>query len=653
MDIRCGNCSKLFRVADEKIAGRGVRFKCTKCGETITITKQDLEMDLLARQGGDEEPTSQEPSIAPPPPQPPTPPPSPAPEPEAREYKPPPPEPEESDEQEFKVSDTPAAGMDTFDFSAPDVAAQHAQQADAGLGDFSFGDQGGFNGEGDGAGASEEGGEVALSEEDQQAAVDAFSFPTEMISEPTRKPAFAAAGEAEQEGKVGTQQLSEAAFDLSGPGDQAAGQEQTGEQEPASAAPRTGPVFTPPQRPKTAEAHQAEAEIDLGAALAIPTGQGGESEIRRGGREESAETLPFEDTGAFPSSIPKEAEIHPLASGNATGTIAGIGCALPIVLLLYFGFEFAVKFVPALSSLPYVRLVALAGAGTISLGILIGLVVALIQAGAGRKIFFLVNILAGSLFGALFGAAATAAVLFRSGGAFDIVQLSGGAINGGISAFAVSILLVIVRRIMIFTKEEKFSASMTGGQKAGLLLSLLVIGAAGYGQSTFTGTFEQTARNVAKQEITRKRVAAPKPARITPDGLEIVEAAAYVERETGDLVITGSVRNNQSEPKEGWYLEVGVLDGSQSRLATVVMVNGVQLLTRKEYAILEKRGTGDLDTLKSQMTLAVLSGTIPAGGSEPFELHLMEPPAGMASILPDLKSFDPAVAFAQLTAEMR
>ena len=49
METRCGNCNKLFRVADEKIAGSGIRFKCSRCGQVITITKDDLDMDLLAR----------------------------------------------------------------------------------------------------------------------------------------------------------------------------------------------------------------------------------------------------------------------------------------------------------------------------------------------------------------------------------------------------------------------------------------------------------------------------------------------------------------------------------------------------------------------------------------------------------------------------
>jgi len=52
MDIRCKTCSKLFRIADEKIAGKGIRFKCSQCGEVITVLREDLERDRMARENG-------------------------------------------------------------------------------------------------------------------------------------------------------------------------------------------------------------------------------------------------------------------------------------------------------------------------------------------------------------------------------------------------------------------------------------------------------------------------------------------------------------------------------------------------------------------------------------------------------------------------
>lgn len=49
MEIRCGSCSKLFRVADEKITGAGIKFACTRCGNYVKITRQDFEQYNLTK----------------------------------------------------------------------------------------------------------------------------------------------------------------------------------------------------------------------------------------------------------------------------------------------------------------------------------------------------------------------------------------------------------------------------------------------------------------------------------------------------------------------------------------------------------------------------------------------------------------------------
>lgn len=43
MEVRCGKCNKLFRVADDKITGTGIKFPCTRCGTYVRITHEDLE----------------------------------------------------------------------------------------------------------------------------------------------------------------------------------------------------------------------------------------------------------------------------------------------------------------------------------------------------------------------------------------------------------------------------------------------------------------------------------------------------------------------------------------------------------------------------------------------------------------------------------
>ena len=49
MEIRCGKCDKLFRVADEKITGRGIKFSCTRCGDTVRITREDFNAYMLSK----------------------------------------------------------------------------------------------------------------------------------------------------------------------------------------------------------------------------------------------------------------------------------------------------------------------------------------------------------------------------------------------------------------------------------------------------------------------------------------------------------------------------------------------------------------------------------------------------------------------------
>jgi hypothetical protein len=473
-----------------------------------------------------------------------------------------------------------------------------------------------------------------------------------MISEPKRKPAFGAPAEASPaaggEEEASAEQTAEATLDI--PDMEATAPELTPEPEPspvqakataAPEAPRTGPVFTPPPRtPAPASSPAADEEIDLGAALAIPR-MSAEDDAAAGGTDEGTEGTASTETGTFPVPAVQDGELHPLASGNLTGAISGIGCALPIVVLLSFGLSMVAKFVPFLAQLPFLHLIAVTGAGIISFGIMLGILVALLQAKAGKKLFFLVNILIGTLFGAVFGAGMLAVIGLASGAGLNMGQVLSGAINGAVTAGLISIVLVIVRRIMMFTKDETFFASLTGGQKAGLALSLLIILAAGYGQGTLTGKLEQTAQKMTEQFRSE----------IAPDGLSVVDAAAYLDDATGDLVITGSVRNALNQPKPGWYLEVQVLDASQNAVAKVTMVNGVQLLTHREFGLLEQRGK-DVKTLKTQMVLAVQAGEVPANGSVPFELHLMQPPAGVASFLPVLKKFDPGATFASMAAEM-
>jgi len=70
-----------------------------------------------------------------------------------------------------------------------------------------------------------------------------------------------------------------------------------------------------------------------------------------------------------------------------------IGCAVPTVALLFLSAGIVMKLVPSFASASLFHLIALAGSGIISMSVLIGLVISIVQAKAGKKLFFLVNVL--------------------------------------------------------------------------------------------------------------------------------------------------------------------------------------------------------------------------------------------------------------------
>jgi DNA-directed RNA polymerase subunit M/transcription elongation factor TFIIS len=43
MDVRCGSCNKSFRVSEDKITGSGIKFACSKCGNPVRITREEFE----------------------------------------------------------------------------------------------------------------------------------------------------------------------------------------------------------------------------------------------------------------------------------------------------------------------------------------------------------------------------------------------------------------------------------------------------------------------------------------------------------------------------------------------------------------------------------------------------------------------------------
>lgn len=620
MDIRCPSCRKLFRVADEKISGNGIRFKCSKCAETITITKDDFEMDLLAREDEATEPVPQQPHAPATRPSPPTAPgpsikpvspqPKPSPESQAREYQPP------------QEQDVPPAALDDFDFSEPHAAAASAAHPEEGFGvkDFSFGGEP----EQEAMPEQDAAPEIELSSEAAAEAEAALQFPDDLISEPTRRPVF------------GTPSASEP-VDLGEPEQEPepTPKPETKPQSPVSPGemPKTGPVFTPPPRPKQAPEMRAEEEPDLGAALRIP-------------QDASSDHGSFDDSKGSTSSASSmdhatprtdtRGDIHPFAAGNATGAVAGLCCALTLVALMIYDIGMLAKFLPVYAGLPLWQLAAIAGTGAVSMGVVIGIMLSVVQASAGKKLFFLLNILIGSLFGAGFGAAGSAIKSLATGTALNNPQIVAGAAVMGSFAFALSILVVIARRVFVFSKEETFAAPMSGLQKAGLAVSLMVLLAAVYAVITFTGKMEQPGIETLQWPAN-----AAKHALVSPEGLQVINAHGYKDPATGDLLITGTVQNTTDKPKSGWYLVTEVRDSKETVLAMVKMMNGVQLFSTADYDVLVKRGAKIEELRKKSSSLG--EGVIPAKGNAHFEVRVMNPPAESAGFLPVLRAFDPAM----------
>jgi predicted Zn finger-like uncharacterized protein len=608
MDIRCPSCSKLFRVADEKIAGKGIRFKCSKCAEVITVTKDDLEKDLLARETGAAEAPPHQPAKYPvsdsgaqtSPDHPPLP----GPDAEAREYKP----------QEYRPAEDqqiPPPSLGDFDFSEPHAAAASAAHPADGFGgpDVSFG-----------AAQEQATAEIEISPEAAAEAEAALQVPDDLISEPNRKPAFEAQSAEEQ---------SPALDHVSEPEhEQKAEPEAETEQEPApklqqAAAlgreylPKTGPVFTPPLKQKQSLAPQQgiNEEIDLGAALRMP-----QTVEPSALKEKKNEQTP--NAGALE-------DVHPLASGNLTGAMAGLGCAVPLLTMLTMGFGMMVQFLPFFSALPLFHLLALVGSGIISMSVMIGIMISIVQARAGKKLFFLVNILIGTVVGAGFGVVETIMFSLVSGAAPNVQLIIANAITSAEAAFVLSILVVVMRRIMINEKGEVFSADLSGVQRAGLFVSLVLVLFAIYETGSITGKMEKSVKEAGQKHGEM----------LTPAGLQVSNAYGYIDPVTGDLIVSGSIHNTTDKPKLGWYLVTEVRNAKEVVLTTVKMMNGVQLFTDRERELLLKRGS-KADDIQKMATPR--EGIIPARGSVDFEVRVMNPPAGSAGFMPTLRAFDPA-----------
>ncbi len=153
---------------------------------------------------------------------------------------------------------------------------------------------------------------------------------------------------------------------------------------------------------------------------------------------------------------------------------------------------------------------------------------------------------------------------------------------------------------------------------------ILVLG--GFGAYVFLQSPEQSSNDAAAHMI-------------STGGLRITNAAGSLEP-NGDLLISGVVENSTNKPRSAWLVVVDVYDARGMVINKIKLLDGKQLYSRSDYAILAKRGA-----LVQQMKANVLQGqgtVIPPEDKVPFEIRYLQPPAGIASFNATLQPFDPA-----------
>jgi predicted Zn finger-like uncharacterized protein len=126
---------------------------------------------------------------------------------------------------------------------------------------------------------------------------------------------------------------------------------------------------------------------------------------------------------------------------------------------------------------------------------------------------------------------------------------------------------------------------------------------------------------------------------ISTEGLRITNAAGSLEP-NGDLLISGVVENSTDKPQPAWLVVVDVYDAKGTVINKIKLLNGKQLYSQSDYAILAKRGA-NVQEMKAN-ALQEQGTVIPPKDKVTFEIRYLEPPAGIASFSATLQPFDPA-----------
>lgn len=189
----------------------------------------------------------------------------------------------------------------------------------------------------------------------------------------------------------------------------------------------------------------------------------------------------------------------------------------------------------------------------------------------------------------------------------------------------------------VSARREKVSSSGWGKKLGIIFIVLLLIGGAAVGGLYYfrdrLGIFD-SARPIT-----------------TPEGLEVKNIAGTIDPVTQDLVITGAVENTTDKPKPAWYIVAEVYDAQGNVLIKAKLLNGKQLYTRRDYEIMMRRGVNILEF--KQKIVQGPGLVIMEKGTAGFELRIMEPPIGVASLNALLQPFNPIELSKEMAEELK
>ena len=174
-----------------------------------------------------------------------------------------------------------------------------------------------------------------------------------------------------------------------------------------------------------------------------------------------------------------------------------------------------------------------------------------------------------------------------------------------------------------------------------VLVTVLVLGIAGYGIMSYLRSSEPAGKQDAKKAVHEME---------SVEGLHIVNGAGSMEP-NGDLVISGEIANTTDKERTAWAVAVDVYDAQGGVLAKIRMVNGKQIFTRKDYEVMARRGD-NVQELKTKL-LQEQGTPIPAKGTLNFAIRCIQPPVGVASFNAQVIPFDPVQLYKELADEMK